>query len=203
VTYLEMAARQVLERAKRCPPAFALPEDRCCAYGCAVSPNRSFVLVAKMKTVVRVDLATRKVTHTYKGFKGANGVALTPDGLEAVVADYRGSRVGRIQLATGRVDFPFGGDDEFNDVAVADDGSFALATNWGNGTVGWIDLLSNNNHKKGTRPKAYSGFKDPRGVAISPDRACALVACDGDNTVRRLELATGTVTAVFEGFKGP
>ena len=196
----------MLERAKRCPPDVELPKNGWPAYGCAVSPNRSFVLVAKWETVVRVDLATRKVTHTYKGFEGASGVALTPDGLEAVVADYSGSRVGRIQLATGRVDFPFGGDGEFkgaHSVAVADDGSFALVTNYGNDTVGWIDLLSNNNHKKGTRPKAYSGFKDPRGVAISPDRSCALVSCQGDNTVRRLELATGTVTAVFEGFKGP
>jgi hypothetical protein len=133
-------------------------------------------------------------------------VALTPDGLEAVVADYHGDRVGRIQLATGRVDFPFGGDGEFksaNSVAVADDGSFALVTNWGNGTVGWIDLLSNKNQKKGTRPEAYSGFKNPTGVAISPDWSCALVSCDGDDTVRRLELATGAVTAVFKGFRGP
>jgi DNA-binding beta-propeller fold protein YncE len=163
-----------------------------------VSPDHSFVLVAKGETVVRVDLATRKVTHTYKGFEGASGVALTPDGLEAVVADALGNRVGRIQLATGRVDFPFGGDGEFknaSDVAVADDASFALVTNYGNDTVGRIDLLSNNNHKKGTRPEAYSGFKRPTGVAVSPDRSCALVSCQGDNTVRRLELATGTVTS--------
>ena len=58
---LEMAARQVLEHAKRCPPDVELPKDGWYAYGCAVSPNRSFVLVAKRETVVRVDLAMRKV----------------------------------------------------------------------------------------------------------------------------------------------
>jgi DNA-binding beta-propeller fold protein YncE len=194
-----------LERAQRCQQEVVLPNEYL-AYGLCVAPNGSFVLVGRGRTVYRVNFTTQKVTHTYQGFKCACGVALTPDGLEALVADCNGSRVGRVQLATGHVDFPFGGDGEFknaSDVDVADDGSFALVTNYGNGTVGRIDFATTLPLPPRPRPQPYSGFSNPTGVAISPGRSFALVSCYGDNTLRRLELATGAVTAVFKGFNAP
>ena len=182
-----------LERAQRCQQEVVLPKNGGYARGLCVSPNGSFVLVAQYTTVSRVNLTSQEVTHTYQGFKDALGVALTPDGLEALVADYVGSRVGRVQLATGHVDFPFGGDGEFKnaiDVDVADDGSFALVTNEGNGTVGRIDFSKdNNNNNKATalplpprpRPQAYSGFSNPRPTLVPPLFATSAHASSGES----------------------
>ena len=95
-----------LERAQRCQQEVVLPNNGFYPYGLCVSPNGSFVLIGQHTTVYRVNLTSQEVTHTYQGFKCATGVALTPDGLEALVANQGGNNVGLIDLASGVVTFP-------------------------------------------------------------------------------------------------
>ncbi|MDF3293222.1 Ig-like domain repeat protein [Streptomyces silvisoli] len=117
------------------------------------------------------------------------GVAITPDGLHAYVANEGSNNVSVIATATNTVTAtvpvgttPFG-------VAITPDGLHAYVTNSGDNTVSVIATATN------TVTATVPVGTTPLGVAITPDGLHAYVANEGSNNVSVIATATNTVTA--------
>ncbi|GAB4197316.1 MAG: hypothetical protein OHK0022_15590 [Roseiflexaceae bacterium] len=145
--------------------------------------SATFALVADTQnsTVRRIDLATSVVT-TVVGLAGQRG---SEDG----------------QGSAARLYEPEG-------LAVSRDGSFALIADTGNHTIRRLDLATGALTTLAGQPRvsgtadgvgALAQFSFPRGVAISPDGSYALVADSNSQTIRRIDLATATVTTFAGG----
>ena len=117
------------------------------------------------------------------------GVAVSPDGAYAYVANYGSNSVSVISTASNAVvaTIPVGGGPW--SVAVSPDGAYAYVTNAGDNTVSVISTASN--AVVATVPVG----NEPFGVAVTPDGAYAYVTNAGDNTVSVISTATSTVTA--------
>ena len=157
-------------------------------------------------------------TGSMATFNRPSGVAISRDGTYALVADLDNNRVRHIAVATGRVTtlagsgaYAFadgmGSMASFSsprDVAISSDGRFALIADSDNGRVRRIEIATGNvttlagpgtaNFADGTGSMA--SFSSPNGVAISSDDTFALVADTGNNRLRRIEIATGSVTTL-------
>ena len=146
--------------------------------GLAISPDGKTLYVADSRNnmIRKIDLATKTVStiagHTFPssgdgvgksaGFESPRGLAISPDGKTLYVADSRNNMIRKIDLATKTVStiaghsFPSSGDG-----------------------VG-----------------KSAGFETPRGLAISPDGKTLYVADSGNNMIRKIDLATSTVTTL-------
>ena len=190
------------------------------AYDVAISPDASFALVADSSNhrVRRLTLATGMVTTlagstqgyadgagTTAMFSFLTGVAISPDGSFALVADYGNHRVRRLTISTGVVATIAGSTQGFadgvgtvasfqfpNDIAISPDASFALVADMNNNCVRRIDIGSTvvatliglgQGYADGMGTSAQ--FDLPSSVAIAPDSTYALISDTNNHRVRR------------------
>jgi len=161
-----------------------------------------FCLVSNQNsnTVSLLDAAPTPpaVTNTIPVGAVPEGVAVTPDGRTAVVADAGDGTVTFLDTATGAaVGAPVSVGSNPSRVAVTPDGRLAYVTNIVSNTVSVIDLGTRT--VRATVPVGTS----PSGVAVSPDGAFAYVANFNDATVSAIDTATQTVTRVLPAGFGP
>ena len=153
--------------------------------------------------------------NTDATFRNPWGVAISSDGVFALVADFNNRRVRLITMATGTVSTLAGSDASSNNdgigiaatfsnpsgVSISLDTVFALVTDWSSHRVRRIEIAtgavttlagSNQGYADGTG--SFAVFNVPHGVAVSPDATFALVADRNNHRVRHLVIATGAVT---------
>ena len=200
--------------------------------GVAISADGAFALVADSQhnRLCRIQIATGNVTTlagsvygsedglgTMAQFSSPSGVAISSDGVFALVADSSyANRVRRVEIGTGNVTTLAGSFQGFAEgtgtaakfnrpmgLAISSDGSFALVADKGNNRVRRIDIATGNvttlagsdaGFADDTGP--FAEFRGPTGVAISSDGSFALVADQNNNLLRIVEIATGRVTTL-------
>lgn len=108
-----------------------------------------------------------------------SAIALTPDGLEALVTDYSGGDVIPVTLKSGLLGtaIPVGANPL--DIQVSPNGNNAYVANSGDGTVTQIDLTSNTPTTPATTLE--TGYQ-PQQVAVSPDGTTLWVTEDSATT---------------------
>jgi len=202
--------------------------------GVAISPDGSTALVAdggnhKIRSVVIATGAVTTLagsgsagstdaTGASASFNGPRGVAITPDGFTALVADYYNHKIRSIVIATGVVTTLAGSGSSgstdamgtaasFNrpyDVAITPDGSTALVVDRYNNKIrsiviatGAVTTLAGSGSSGSTDATgASASFNQPHGVAITPDGSTALVAEYAGHKIRSIVIATGAVTTL-------
>ena len=123
------------------------------------------------------------------------GVAITPDGTKAYVANNYGNTVSVINVATGAASTISTGIGNGPDgVAITPDGTKAYVTSFTDSTVSVIAVASD------AVIGSPIGIGDsPTGVAITPDGTKAYVANTGSTTVSVIDVATGSVSTIGVG----
>jgi len=120
-----------------------------------------------------VSMASRSVVHAYPVSAGPAGVAVSPNGVWAVVAAEDGGVVDQITLASGAVDagtingIPLG-------VTISPDSRYAYVTQHSYDQVRALDL-----HAHAWLAQAAAVGDAPIGVAVSPDGSLLYVADNG------------------------
>jgi len=153
-------------------------------------------------------------------FSSPLSVVISHDGSFALITDFVNQTIRRLELASGavttiagspgqvgsadgtgaaaRFSFPFG-------IALPQDDSFALITDSSNYTIrklvlasGEVTTLAGAAGQAGSADGvgAAARLKFPYGIAVSADGAVAVLADNSNYTVRRLDVATGTVTTL-------
>ena len=153
-------------------------------------------------------------------FNGPRSVILSHDGSFALIADFTNQTIRRLDLASGAVTtiagspgqvgstdgistaarfaFPFG-------IALTADDSVALITDSSNYTIrklvlasGAVTTIAGSPLQAGSADGtgAAARFLFPYGIGLSADGSVAVVADNGNYTVRKVEVATGTVTTL-------
>lgn len=198
--------------------------------GLAVSRDGGFALIADTgnHTIRRLDLATGtlttlagqpRVSGTADGtgaqaqFSFPRGVAISPDGSFALIADSNSQTIRRLDLATAAVTTfaggpgqPGGADGPPQDarfffprgLAFSADGSYVLVANFSGSTIrrialpdGTVTTLAGANRQTGANDGASLGARlyFPGGVSLT-DSGIAIVADTYNHTIRRLEPRT-------------
>jgi DNA-binding beta-propeller fold protein YncE len=201
--------------------------------GVSISPDNSYALVADTSNhlIRHIDLSSAFVSTLagvtlsagYANGVGTNskfnypyGVAISPDGLYALVTDFSNNVIRHIVLSTATVKTLAGVRSELNivngigtnsnfhspaGIAISLDGSFALVTDTSKKAIRQIVLStvsvttlagSRLGHADGQGTNAR--FYYPLDVSISPDGLYALVADTYNSLIRRIDISTGTVT---------
>lgn len=119
------------------------------------------------------------------------GVAITPDGATAYVANESTSTVTPFDVATNTPGTPIAVGNSPRLLGIRPDGATAYVANYGADTVSVIDTATNT--VVGTIPTGDS----PHGVAISPDGSRLYVACIYSGDVDVIDTATNTVVAAI------
>ncbi|KAK1178904.1 IPT/TIG domain-containing protein [Streptomyces sp. NBS 14/10] len=117
------------------------------------------------------------------------GIAVTPNGATAYVADSGGTAVTAISTATDTVAATVTVGSGPWAVAVSPDGAYAYVTRTSAGAVAVIATATN------TVAATISGFSSPRGLAVTPDGSRLYVANSGAGTVAVVNTATRAVIA--------
>jgi len=165
-----------------------------------------FAYVANLGGGVSViDTATNTVAATVQVGIGPQGVAITPNGAFAYVANFDSNNVSVIDTATNAVVAtvpvgigPFG-------VAVAPSGAFAYVTAFDScaGSVSVIDTTANSPTVNTVVATVSPLGGCPTGVAIAPSGAFAYVANFTANNVAVINTATNTVLTTVPVGSGP
>jgi sugar lactone lactonase YvrE len=201
----------------------------------ALSADASVAIVADTQnhTLRKIVLATGQVT-TLAGSAGSSGstnavgaaarffhpegVALSADGTNALVADTDNHTIRKVIVATGEVTtlagsagMPgstngLGAAARFSSpTGVAIAGGFALVADTGNHTIRRVDLSTGQTTPLAGSPGTpgdsngvgtAAHFSSPRGVALDSAGSFALVADSGNHTIRKIIVATGEVTTL-------
>jgi YVTN family beta-propeller protein len=135
-----------------------------------------------------IDTASNIVTTMVPVGLSPSGVAITPDGAFAYVANFDSDNVSVIDTATNTVTTTVTVGEEPVGVAITPDGAFAYVTN-SRSDVSVIDTASN----IVTATVTVGSF--PVGVAITPDGAFAYVTNAGSDDVSVIDTASNTVTS--------
>ncbi|TMI99883.1 MAG: YncE family protein [Bacillati bacterium ANGP1] len=152
-----------------------------------------------------IDTATNTVAATVQVGIGPQGVAITPNGAFAYVANFDSNNVSVIDTATNAVVAtvpvgigPFG-------VAVAPSGAFAYVTAFDScaGSVSVIDTTANSPTVNTVVATVSPLGGCPTGVAIAPSGAFAYVANFTANNVAVINTATNTVLTTVPVGSGP
>jgi DNA-binding beta-propeller fold protein YncE len=149
-------------------------------YGVAVSADGAFALVTMEldNRLYRIDFPGGTVSHLALSAPSA-GVAITPDGSEAIVAE---ATLDVVDIATGTItpitlsgsDFP---GSDFHNVAITPDGQVAVVV--AGASIQFVSLLDH------TVLAAYPASTGTS-VAVSPDGSFAYVTDQGNGWVRVL-----------------
>jgi YVTN family beta-propeller protein len=168
------------------------------------SPAGDLVANAGDNTVSVVDPSNGIVDGTIPVGTEPTGIAITPNGQDAYVADAGSHAVSVIDTATGTtVGAPISVGTEPVAVAITPDGQTAYVTNEGAGTVTPITLSTG----KAGPPIVLStpiGFSsEPSDIVITPDGSTAYVADAGNNEIHVVDLTTDTEVAHPSVFSSP
>ncbi|AUY53769.1 IPT/TIG domain-containing protein [Streptomyces sp. CB01881] len=117
------------------------------------------------------------------------GVALTPDGARAYVANRASNTISVIDTVTNSVTATIAAAGSPFLTAVSPDGTRVYVTLFDDGTLGVIDTATN------TLTATIAVGAAAVAVALSPDGARAYVTSQGTNTLSVVDTATNTVTA--------
>ena len=140
-------------------------------------------------TVSVIDAATNTLIATVPVESSPVGVAITPDGTKAYVANRGSDIVSVIDTATNTVTAMVNVGSGPTGVVVTPDGKKAYVTNLYGSDVSIIDTATN------TVTATVPVGDYPFGVAITPDGAKVYVSNAGSSTVSVIDTATNTVTA--------
>jgi len=165
-----------------------------------------FAYVANLGGGVSViDTATNIVAATVQVGIGPQGVAITPNGAFAYVANFDSNNVSVIDTATNAVvaTVPVGGGPL--GVAIAPSGAFAYVTAFDScaGSVSVIDTAVNSPTVNTVVATVSPLGGCPTGVAIAPSGAFAYVANFTANNVAVINTATNTVLTTVPVGSGP
>ena len=132
------------------------------------------ILGTSVKRVALAGGAVTDIINTSSSF----GIAITPDGSEALIASGDGDTIKRVSLASNAVtgSIEYASNQDPHNIAITPDAALAVAV--GSFNVGVLSLSS------GTVVKTFSG--GGRSVAITPDGRRALVTLG--STVRVFDL---------------
>ncbi|MDR7665845.1 PGF-pre-PGF domain-containing protein [Methanosarcina sp. Z-7115] len=161
--------------------------------GKRVSATWPFVYITNNGAFSVIDTETGIVISSVKVGSG-QGVAVSPDGKKAYVANLGSNNVSVIDTATNTVIATVNVGIDPSKVAVTQDGSKVYVVNYGSNNVSVIDTEINT--VKATVPVGNT----PRGIAVTPDGKKVYVANCGNNSVRGnttsvIDTATNTVIA--------
>ena len=161
-------------------------------------------------------------------FNNPEGMAISPDGKTLYVADSRNNMIRKIDLATKTVStiaghsFPSSGDGVGKEagfetprgLAISPDGNTLYVADSGNNAIRKIDLASNTVTTLAGAGKLVSGsadgvgvqatFHEPRSLVISADGQVLYIADTRNNLIRKMVLATNSVSTLagHAGFPG-
>jgi len=156
-------------------------------------------------------------------FNVPSSVAIDPSGAFALVTDEYNNRIRRVEIATGATTTlagsilgfrnGAGGSAKFNrpaGVAIDPSGVFALVTDYLNHRIRRVEiatrvvttLAGSGTAGFGNGAGSSAKFNWPRGVAIDPSGAFALVADSVNHRIRRVEIATRVVTTLAGSILG-
>jgi YVTN family beta-propeller protein len=139
--------------------------------------------------VLCTEASTNVVTDVVSVGANPQGVAITPDGLFAYVANMDDCTVSVIDTLTNTVASTVGvGTDPYR-VAITPDGLLVYVTNRSSANVSVIDTLTN------TVASTVDVGTDPYDVAITPDGLFAYVTNSADDTVSVIDTLTNTVAS--------
>ncbi|AKB81650.1 hypothetical protein MSBR3_1072 [Methanosarcina barkeri 3] len=162
--------------------------------GKRVSATWPFVYITNNGAFSVIDTATGLVITSVKVGRWPEGVAVTPDGKTAYVANYWDNNVSVIDTATNKVTTTVDVRSGPSEVVVTPDGRKVYVTNQGNGTVSIIDTA--NDTVIATVPVGNT----PMGIAVAPDGKKVYVTNSGNTntpeyTVSVIDTATNMVTS--------
>jgi len=140
-------------------------------------------------TVSVIDTATNTLIATVPVESSPVGVAITPDGTKAYVANRGSDIVSVIDTSTNTVTAMVNVGSGPTGVTVTPDGAKVYVTNLYDSDVSIIDTATN------TVTATVPVGDNPYGVAVTPDGAKVYVSNAGSNTVSAIDTATNTVTA--------
>ena len=164
----------------------------------AVAPDGARVYVTGMDEVVVLSTATNAVIGTIPVGTGPIGVAFTPDGTRAYVANSTASTLSVIDTATSAVTatiaLPTGA--QPSEVAVTPDGTRVYVTNFGGDSVSIVNTAT----QSVTATIAVGSRAEPGAVAISPDGRRIFVSQGGTESVAVIDGSPGaSLLAVAPG----
>jgi YVTN family beta-propeller protein len=159
-----------------------------------VSSTWPFVYITGRLSVSVIDTATGLVITKVKVGGAPKGIAITPDGKKAYVANYWNSNVSVIDTATNTVTATVKVGSHPDGVAISPDGKKVYVTNPGSNNVSVIDTDTN------TITATVPVGNRPEGIAVTPDGKKVYVTNGGNNTapddtVSVIDTATNIVTA--------
>ena len=162
------------------PQAIALTPDGADAYVVA-SPvlSNSVAPVLWEVALTGNSVGTLARTIALPSSSSPAGLALTPDGQEALITDYSGGSVIPVALTNGKVGTPITVGAGPLGIGVSPDGSDAYVANSEDGSVSQIDLANNTPTTPATALEV--GFL-PQQVAVSPDGSTLWVSEDNAHT---------------------
>src|SRR5712664_3704689 len=177
--------------------------------GVALAPNGKFAYVTNTgavcdlcpvnqpSSVSVIDTATYSVVATIPVGQYPAGVAITPNGAFAYVANFNSNSVSVIDTATNTVTATVGVGTGPSGIAITPDGAFAYVTNYYWNAVSVIDTATN------TAVATVAVGSGPWAVAITPNRAFAYVTNQSSRSVSVINTATNTVVATVAVGCGP
>ena len=147
--------------------------------------SQVFSFLKSLYDILNGDIVKTTVTV------GSNpvGVAITPDGNYAYVANSGTTTVSVIQISTNTVIATVTVGSTPQNIAITPDGTYAYVANYNSGTVSVIQISTN------TVTATVTVGSNPVGVAITPDGNYAYVANHSSGTVSVIQISTNTVTA--------
>ena len=178
-------------------------------FGVAITPNGAFAYVTntgaicdfcgaiQSYSVSVIDTATYKVVTTIPVGQYPAGVAITPNGAFAYVANFNSNNVSVIDTATNTVTATVTVGTNPLGVAITPNGAFAYVTNFASNAVSVIDTVTN------TVTASVGVGTSPQGVAITPNGAFAYVTNSASRNVSMIDTATNTVVGTVAVGCGP
>ncbi len=120
------------------------------------------------------------------------GVAITPDGRTAYVADFSSNALTPIDTATNTAGPPIAAGAQPTGIAITPDGRTAYVADRGSNSVTPVDTATN-----AAGPSIPTSVDFPFAVAITPDGKTLYVGGEGNDQVAVIDTATDTVSATI------